>query len=87
MRKFILTSAALSFAVLTLAAETPSPSCTAGDNYTLAIHGGAGVILKKNMTDKKEAAYRKSLSKALNLGGQMLEEGYSALDTLSLIHI
>ena len=86
MRKFILTATALSFAAPAFAAETPSPSCTAGDDYTLAIHGGAGVILKKNMTDKKEAAYRKSLGKALNLGGQMLEEGYSALDTVCLLY-
>ena len=85
MRKFILTATALSFAAPAFAAETPSPSCAAGDDYTLAIHGGAGVILKENMTDKREAAYRKSLSKALNLGGQMLEEGYSALDTVQFV--
>lgn len=70
---------------LALAADVPSPSCSSGHNYTLAIHGGAGVILKENMTDKREAAYRKSLNKALILGGQMLEEGYSALDTVQFV--
>jgi len=58
MRKLILTAAALSLATSALATETPAPSCPTGDDYTLAIHGGAGVILKENMTDKKEAAYR-----------------------------
>jgi len=85
MRKLILTTAALSFTAPAIAAETPSPGCPAGDNYTLAIHGGAGVILKENMSDKKEAAYRKSLGKALTLGGQMLEEGYSALDSVQFV--
>jgi len=37
MRKLILTAAALSFAAPAFAAETPSPSCAAGDDYTLAI--------------------------------------------------
>jgi len=85
MRKIILTAAALSFAAQAIAAEAPSPSCPAGDDYTLAIHGGAGVILKENMTDKREASYRKSLQKALDLGGQMLEEGYSALDSVQFV--
>lgn len=85
MRKLILTATALSLTAPAYAAETPSPSCPSGDDYTLAIHGGAGVILKKNMTDKKEAAYRKSLGKALGLGGTMLEEGYSALDAVQFV--
>ena len=85
MRKIILTAAALSFAAPAIAAGTPSPSCPAGDDYTLAIHGGAGVILKEKMSDKKEASYRKSLNRALKLGGQMLEEGYSALDSVQFV--
>ena len=85
MRKFILTATALSFAAPAFAAETPSPSCPSGDDYTLAIHGGAGVILKENMSEAREASYRKSLGKALNLGGQMLKEGYSALDSVQFV--
>jgi len=85
MRHLILTAAALSLASPALADETPSPSCPTGDDYTLAIHGGAGVILKENMSDKQEAKYRKSLNKALKLGGQMLEEGYSALDSIQFV--
>ena len=85
MRRLILTLAALSLAAQAMAADIPSPSCPSGDDYTLAIHGGAGVILKANMTDKREAAYRKSLNKALTLGGQMLKEGYSALDAVQFV--
>lgn len=85
MRKFILTAAALSFAAPAMATDTPSPSCPSGDDYTLAIHGGAGVILKENMSEAREAAYRKSLGKALTLGGQMLKEGYSAVDSVQFV--
>lgn len=85
MRIFILAATALALASPALAADVPSPTCPSGDGYTLAIHGGAGVILKKNMTDKREAAYRKALNKALVLGGQMLEEGYSALDAVQFV--
>ena len=85
MRNLILTLAALSLASPAIAADVPSPSCPSGSDYTLAIHGGAGVILKANMTDKREAAYRKSLNKALTLGGTMLKEGYSALDAVQFV--
>jgi len=85
MRKFIITATILSFAMPAMAENVPTPSCPASDDYTLAIHGGAGVILKKNMTDEKEAAYRQSLGSALTLGGQMLEQGYSALDSVQFV--
>ena len=90
MRKLFLTAAVtaltpLALAPAAMAAKLPSPSCPSGDDYTLAIHGGAGVILKENMTDKREAEYRKSLNDALTLGGQMLEEGYSSLDAVQYV--
>ena len=85
MRTLIVTAAALLLATPAFAAETPSPTCPSGDDFTLAIHGGAGVILKENMSDNEEAKYRKSLNKALKLGGQMLEEGYSALDSVQFV--
>jgi len=69
MRKFILTATFLSLAMPAMAHNIPSSSCPAGDDYTIAIHGGAGVILKENMSDEKEADYRKSLRRALGLGG------------------
>jgi L-asparaginase / beta-aspartyl-peptidase len=50
--------------------------------YTLTIHGGAGTILKKNMTAELEQAYRKGLEDALNIGYELLEKGQSALDAV-----
>jgi L-asparaginase / beta-aspartyl-peptidase len=50
--------------------------------YTLVIHGGAGTILKQDMTDEQEAAYRKGLEDALNAGYALLEKGQPALDAV-----
>ena len=52
------------------------------EKFTLVIHGGAGTILKKDMTDEQEAAYRKGLEEALNAGYKLLEKGQSALDAV-----
>jgi len=43
--------------------------------YAMVIHGGAGTILKKNMTAEKEAAYRSTLDAALTLGEDILKSG------------
>lgn len=51
-------------------------------NYTLVIHGGAGTLLKGNMTPEKEKAYKKALEVALESGFSILERGGSALDAV-----
>jgi len=50
--------------------------------YTIAIHGGAGTILKSSMTAEKEAAYKNALTAALNSGTQILSDGGSALSAV-----
>ncbi|PZR28971.1 MAG: beta-aspartyl-peptidase [Citrobacter freundii] len=50
--------------------------------YTLAIHGGAGTILKENMTAEMEQAYRNGLEDALNAGFRLLQKGGSAIDAV-----
>jgi len=47
--------------------------------FTIAIHGGAGTILKSSMTAEKEAAYKNALSQALNSGTKILSDGGTAL--------
>ena len=51
-------------------------------DYVLVIHGGAGTILKKDMTPEKEAAYRAGLHKALETGYAVLHAGRSSLDAV-----
>jgi len=51
-------------------------------NYSLVIHGGAGTILKSQITDEQEKAYRKGLEDALNTGYTLLDNGGSAVDAV-----
>lgn len=74
--------------VLTGLLATPAwaeSTCPKGDDYSLAIHGGAGVIVKARMDDATEAAYRKSLREALSIGDYMLKNGYQALDVVEAV--
>ena len=50
--------------------------------FTLAIHGGAGTILKKDMTPELETAYFQALQEALDAGFAVLEEGGSAINAI-----
>jgi beta-aspartyl-peptidase (threonine type) len=45
------------------------------EKFALVIHGGAGTILKKNMTAEREAAYRAKLDEALQTGYKILNTG------------
>jgi beta-aspartyl-peptidase (threonine type) len=57
-------------------------------NYTIVIHGGAGTILKKNMSSEKEAAYHAKLKEALHIGDSILRNGGICLDAVEqVIHI
>ena len=59
-------------------------SCPAGGAWTMALHGGAGVIVKNNFTPEKEAAYRDALTGTLEMGADMLRGGASALDVIEM---
>ncbi|PQJ80018.1 isoaspartyl peptidase/L-asparaginase family protein [Polaribacter porphyrae] len=45
------------------------------NDFAIIIHGGAGTILKKNMTPEKEAAYEAKLSEAIKVGHTILKNG------------
>ena len=68
----------MNFFVAALMAQSTK---TAG-KYVLIIHGGAGTILKSNMTPEKESMYKKSLQNALNAGNDILKKDGSALDAV-----
>lgn len=53
-----------------------------GRPYGLVIHGGAGVILRENLTAADEASYRAGLTAARDAGYAVLERGGSALDAV-----
>lgn len=50
--------------------------------WSLAIHGGAGVIEPGDLTPEKEKAYRAGLDAALRAGGAVLDKGGTALDAV-----
>ncbi len=54
------------------------------NKIAIAVHGGAGTILRSEMTKEKEATYRKGLSDALNDGYKILEKGGSSLDAVTV---
>jgi beta-aspartyl-peptidase (threonine type) len=50
--------------------------------WSLVIHGGAGVIERASMGPEQDAAYRASLATALQVGSTILRNGGSALDAV-----
>jgi L-asparaginase / beta-aspartyl-peptidase len=48
----------------------------------LVVHGGAGTILKKNMTPEKESLYRAKLTEAIEAGYKILKNGGTSLDAV-----
>lgn len=58
-------------------AETPNQQ-----EFAIIIHGGAGTILKKNMTDSMEQAYKAKLTEAIKTGHEILKNGGSSLEAV-----
>ena len=54
-------------------------------NFALVIHGGAGAILKKDMTPETEKAYKESLERALQEGYTILSKEGTALDAVESV--
>lgn len=68
--------------------ETSKHNKAPENNFGLVIHGGAGTILKKNLTPELEAAYKKMLEKAAKKGYEILKNGGTSLDAVEqTIHI
>lgn len=51
-------------------------------NFGIVIHGGAGTILKENMSDSLEAAYKAKLEEAIKTGHEILANGGTALEAV-----
>lgn len=50
--------------------------------FSLAIHGGAGTIIKEDMTPELEDEYRQALKEALDAGYAVLENGGTAINAV-----
>lgn len=51
--------------------------------WAIVIHGGAGTILKKNMSAEAEEQYRNKLSEAINAGSDILKNGGSSIEAVT----
>ena len=51
--------------------------------FSLAVHGGAGTILRHTMTDDLEARYHAGLRRALQVGHDVLAQAGSAMDAVT----
>jgi len=60
----------------------PADSTRAQPKYVMVIHGGAGTILKANMTPEKETAYKAGLEQALKAGYAVIQKGGASLDAV-----
>ena len=66
-----------------MTAPAPAHAQTlAKPQWTLVIHGGAGVLERENMTPEREKAARDGLDRALAAGEDILAKRGSALDAV-----
>jgi beta-aspartyl-peptidase (threonine type) len=61
--------------------EESAPANEAGV-FSLVIHGGAGTILKANMTEEQEKAYEQVLTEALDIGETILQADGAATEAV-----
>jgi len=74
----------LSLSILALCAAS-APVMAAESKWSLAVHGGSGVLDRSAMTPEKEKAYRAGLDAALEAGAQVLKSGGSSLDAVETV--
>jgi beta-aspartyl-peptidase (threonine type) len=69
-------------------AETPKQEPKSEPTFGIVIHGGAGTILRKNMTPEKEQEYRAVLAEAIQVGHRILKAGGSSQEAVEkTIHV
>jgi beta-aspartyl-peptidase (threonine type) len=69
-------------AVLLSACATREPQMVQKPEWTLLVHGGAGVMRRESMTPEQDAAFRAGLNDALDAGSKVLAAGGTALDAV-----
>ena len=72
----------LSMVVLILAAGAARAEPA---KWAIAVHGGAGVIERKDLTPEAEAAYRAAMTHAVEKGSAILRSGGSSLDAIEAV--
>ena len=74
MKTSLLAAVALLAAAFSAAEAAP--------RWSIVVHGGAGVIERKDLTPEQDAAYRAATARAAETGAAVLKAGGSALDAV-----
>ena len=74
----------LGLSILALCAAS-APAMAAEGKWSLAVHGGSGVLDRADLTPEKEKAYRAGLDAALEAGAKVLKSGGSSLDAVETV--
>lgn len=51
-------------------------------NFSIAVHGGAGTLIRGNMTSEKEKMYRKTIQESLDVGYEILKSNGDSLSAV-----
>ena len=78
MKKILFLSLLIAFGCKQI--ETSNKTST--PTFGIVIHGGAGTILRANMTPEREAAYREVLAEAIQVGHTILKNRGSSQETV-----
>jgi beta-aspartyl-peptidase (threonine type) len=81
-RLFLRLAACAGLASLVAPAAVLSQTAVSAPAFALVIHGGAGTILRQNMTPVMEKAYVDTLTIALRTGYDILARGGTSLDAI-----
>jgi beta-aspartyl-peptidase (threonine type) len=65
-----------------MAASDAADATATGHKWAVVLHGGAGVIERKTMDPKTEAAYRAALKRSIQAAADVLEKGGSSVDAV-----
>jgi len=77
MKNFLFITAILlfSFSCKNGSTSQQNETVTKQNEFAIIIHGGAGTILKKNLSDEKEKEYKVKLEQAIRTGYAILKDG------------
>lgn len=62
--------------------KTTTSTTKKTNEFAIIIHGGAGTILKENMTPETEKAYKDKLTESIKAGHKILQNGGSSVDAV-----
>ena len=73
---------AIALSALACAGEARTADVATPSTWTLALHGGAGVIPRGSLTPARETAFRAAMLTALDAGSAVLKRGGTSLDAV-----